>query len=94
MLAENVIKPSESAWASPITLIPKRDGSTWFCVDYRKLNLVTIRDQYLLPQIQDIFYQVGGSTNFSSLDFKDRYWQLAVGENSIGKTAFRCHWGH
>ena len=94
MLTENVIRPSESAWASPITLVPKRDGSTRFCVDYRKLNSVTIRDQYPLPQIQDIFDQVGGSTIFSSLDLKAGYWQLAVAEDSIEKTAFRCHLGH
>ena len=94
MLNENVIRPSESAWASPITLVPKRDGSTRFCVDYRKLNSVTIRDQYPLPQIQDIFDQVGGSTIFSSLDLKAGYWQLAVAEDSIEKTAFRCHLGH
>ena len=63
-------------------------------MDYRKLNSVTIRDQYSLPQIQDIFDQVGGSTIFSSLDLKAGYWQLAVAEDSIEKTAFRCHLGH
>ena len=51
MLAENIIRPSQSAWASQITLVPKRDSSTRFCVDYRKLIPVTIRDQYPLPQI-------------------------------------------
>ena len=94
MLAEKVIRPSQSAWASPITLIPKRDGSTRFCVDYRKLNAVTARDQYPSPQIQDIFDQVGGSTIFSTLDLKAGYWQLPVGEESIEKTAFRCHLVH
>ena len=68
MLTKKVIRPSQSAWASPFTLVPKRDGSTRFCVDYRKLNAVTVRDQYPLPQIQDIFDQVGGSTIFSTLD--------------------------
>ena len=94
MLTENVIRPSESAWASPITLVPKRDGTTRFCVDYRKLNSVTIRDQCPLPQIQDIFDQVGGSNIFSSLDLKAGYWQLAVAEDSIEKTVCRCHLGH
>ena len=85
MLAENVIRPSESARASPITLVPKRDGSMRFCVDYCKLNSVTIRDQYPPPQIQDIFDQVRGSTIFSSLDLKAGYWQLAVAEDLIEK---------
>ena len=54
MLAEGVIRPSSSPYASPVTLVPKKDGTTRFCVDYRKLNSVTVRDQYPLPQIQDI----------------------------------------
>ena len=94
MLTEKVIRPSQSAWASPITLVPNRDGSTRFGVDYRKLNAVTVRDQYPLPQIRDIFDQVGGSTIFSTLDLKAGYWQLPVGEELIEKTAFRCHLGH
>ena len=49
---------------------PISDDSTRFCIDYCKLNAVTIRDQYPLPQIQDIFDQVGCSTIFSSLDLK------------------------
>ena len=58
------------------------------------MNAITIRNQYPLPQIQDIFDQVGASTSFSSLDLEAGYWQLAVGEDSIEKTAFRCHLGH
>ena len=94
MLAEGVIRPSSSPYASPVTLVPKKDGTTRFCVDYRKLNSVTVRDQYPLPQIQDIFDQIGGSTIFSTLDLKAGYWQLPMEEESIAKTAFRCHMGH
>ena len=75
-------------------MVPKGDRSTRSCVDYHKLNSVTILDQYPLPQIQYIFDQVGGSTIFSSLDLKAGYWQLAVAEDRIEKTAFRCHLGH
>ena len=94
MLAEGVIRPSSSPYASPVTLVPKKDGTTRFCVDYRKLNSVTVRDQYPLPQIQDIFDQIGGSTIFSTLDLKAGYWQLPMEEELIAKTAFRCHMGH
>ena len=94
MLAEGVIRPSSSPYASPVTLVPKKDGTTRLCVDYRKLNSVTVRDQYPLPQIQDIFDQIGGSTVFSTLDLKAGYWQLPMEEESIPKTAFRCHMGH
>ena len=93
MLVDGVIRPSHSTWASPVILVPKKDGSTRFCVDYRRLNAVTRKDKYPLPVIQDIFDQVGGSTVYSTLDLKAGYWQLPVAERDIDKTAFRCHLG-
>ncbi len=94
MLRDDVIRPSSSPWASPVTLVPKRDGTTRFCVNYRKVNEVTVKYQYPLPQIQEIFDQIGGSTIFSALDLKSGYWQLPVAEKDVQKTAFRCHQGH
>ena len=94
MLQEGVIRPSSSPWASPITLVPKKDGTTRFCVDYRRVNAVTVQDQYPLPQIQYIFDQAGVSVIYSTLDLKSGYWQLEVEETSVSKTAFRCHCGH
>lgn len=70
MLADGVIRPSSSPWASPITRVPKKDGTTRFCVDYKKVNDVTEKDRYPLPLIQDIFDQLGGVTIFSTLDIK------------------------
>ena len=91
MLAEDVIEPSCSPWASPITLVPKSDNSIHFCVDYRRLNSGTEKYTYPLPLIQDIFDQIGGSVIFSTLDLKAGYWQLPVAKEDIHKTAFRCH---
>lgn len=93
MLRDGIIRPSDSPWASPITLVPKKDGTTRFCVDYRQLNHVTRKDSHPLPYIQDIFDQVSGATIFSTLDLRSGYWQVPMAENSIPKTAFACHLG-
>lgn len=93
MLEDGVIRLSKSAWASPITLVPKKDGEIRFCIDYRKLNAVTVKDSHPLPLIQDIFDQLGGSTIFTTLDLKSGYWQVPMDEGSIEKTAFITHQG-
>ena len=61
MLKENVIKPSTSPWASSIVMVKKKDGSSRFCVDYRKLNDVTIKDAYPLPRVDESLDQLSGS---------------------------------
>ena len=94
MLADDIIRPSNSAYASPILLVPKKDGETRFCVDYRKLNAVTESSLFPLPSIPEIFDLVSGSTVYSTLDLKAGYHQMRVAEQDIHKTGFRCHSGH
>ncbi len=69
----------------------KKDGTTCFCVDYRKLNAITIKDT--LPQIADIFDQLGGSTIFSTIDLKIGCWQIPMHPDNAHKMAFNCHGG-
>ena len=93
MLQMGIIRPSSSPWASPILLVPKKDGSVRFCVDYRKVNSVTVKDRYPLPRIQDIFDQMGDATVFSTMDMRSGYWQVPLAPEDIPKTAFVCHRG-
>lgn len=88
LLQKGVIKPSTNPWASPIVLVKKKDGSTRFCVDYRKVNHVTRKDAYPLPRVDDILDTLAGSQYFSTLDLLSGYWQVVVDKEDQVKTAF------
>ena len=78
MLSKNVIEPSTSPWASGVVLVKKKDGSTRWCVDYRRLNSMSTKDAYPLPRIQDSLSQMCGAQWFCTADLCCGYWQLEV----------------
>ena len=73
MLRKGVIEPSQSPWASPVVLVPKKDGKLRFCVDYRKVNEVTVRDSYPLPRMDEYLDSLGEATVFTTLDANSGY---------------------
>ena len=88
LLQRGVIKKSSSPWSSPVVLVTKKDGSQRFCVDYRQVNAVTVKDAYPLPRIDDSLCALSGAKWFSTLDLASGYWQVPMDPASSGKAAF------
>lgn len=93
MIQAGIIEESTSAWSSPIVLVRKRDGTYRFCVDLRRVNEVTKKDAYPLPNIQDCLTSLSGSEWFCTLDLASGYWQVGMKAEDREKTAFSTHRG-
>ena len=88
------IRHSISPWGAPVLFAKKADGTLRLCVDYRKLNQMTIKNKYPLPRIDELFDQLGGSKLFSKIELRSGYNQLRIREEDIPKTAFRTRYRH
>ena len=94
LLSKGFIRSSISPWGAPVLFVKKKDGSLRLCIDYRQLNRVTIRNQYPLPRIDELFDQLQGSRVYSKIDLRSGYHQLRVQESDVPKTTFRTRYGH
>jgi len=88
LLDQDLIEPAHGAWSSPVVLLKKNDSSWRFCVDYRRLNSVTIQDAYPLSRIDESLDALAGSKYFSTLDLLSGYWQVPLSPDAQGKTTF------
>ncbi|KAL4291663.1 hypothetical protein GQ457_14G020350 [Hibiscus cannabinus] len=94
LLDRGFIRPSVSPWGAPVLFVKKKDGTLRLCIDYRKLNKLTIKNKYPLPRIDDLFDQFQGASVFSKIDLRSGYYQLKVKDSDVFKTAFRTRYGH
>ena len=94
MVNKGFVRSSMSPWGAPVLFVKKKDGSMRLCIDYRELNKVTIRNQYPLPRIDDLFDQLQGAKVFFKIDLRSGYHQLRVPDEDVSKTAFRTRYRH
>ena len=93
MEAKQFIRSISPPWDAAVVFVKKPDGTLRLCIDYRKLNELTIKNRYPLPRIDDMFVQLSGAKLFSQVDLATEFHQLRVAEDSIPLTAFRTRCG-
>jgi hypothetical protein len=93
LLNKGYIHISSSPWGCPALFVKKKDQSLRLCVDYRPLNVVTIKNKYPLPRINILFDQLAGARVFSKVDLRLCYHQIKIHPEDVSKTAFSTRYG-
>uniref|UniRef100_A0AAY5KLN0 ribonuclease H n=1 Tax=Esox lucius TaxID=8010 RepID=A0AAY5KLN0_ESOLU len=88
LLKNDMAKPSKCSWSSPCILVPKPDGTSRLCTDYRRVNSVTVPDSFPLPQMEDCVDRIGSAKYVSKLDLLKGYWQVPLTPRASDISAF------
>ncbi|EER11975.1 retrovirus polyprotein, putative [Perkinsus marinus ATCC 50983] len=88
MEKDGIIQRSTSAYKFPCVYVPKKNGAVRMCIDYRRLNQVSVIDAYPIPRPDDVQEHLAGARVFSTLDLRSGYWQMPVRAGDRYKTAF------
>ena len=88
MLDAGVIRPSNSPWCNAVVLVRKKDRSLRFCIDFRKLNSLTVKDSHPLPRICETLESLAGAAHYLTFDMNSGFWQVPMDEESKQYTAF------
>jgi len=93
MLSLGIIEPSKSEWCNPVVLVPKKDGTIRFCIDFRYLNAISKFDSYPTPRIDDLIEHLGKAKYLTTIDLCKGYWQVPLAKSCRELTAFKTPWG-